>query len=670
MNYTKEQIESLYKAINAVYEDNLEFLEKIDNRLYKRIISLSEQIQSNSYQNRYELEFIEGSFNIFDKKTNSYLYDMTLDEYNQKVFKEVDLTLNKAVISDLAPVLYNRKSQKISRHFNNDVLSYSLNRMHSDIFEFRKAFGYFKLQDLKELKKASIFIFFGTLLGQHLLKISQKVKARSYLITEESLEIFRLSLFTTEYKILSKYATVYFCIEEDELNTIAKYEDFIVRNHIYGYIFKFYSTLHHSKELISRFSIALYNKSAYSYDHYKMLNYAKFAFDSFYKYPYLITNYETKINLPILILAPGPSLRKNIKFVKKNINNFIILAFGASIKILCEEKIKPDIVISVDPSTLILEQFPKNCDIYRDSIAFLSVDSHPEIFKLFKKQNIFVYESIFRITSDGIKEPGAVSVGDITIFTALNLGFNDIYLLGTDLAYDIKTGSSYDTSHVQGKQKLSIEFQKNVKKITLEENIEDVYIKVKGNFEKEVYTDRFFYQIIKNYTNIINRMKKEFEFNVYNLNNGAYIKGAIPTNIKNIKLNPINKNIKKILKNKYKKYNPNEIKDKLTNELNLITHLIYMLNLLKNYKIEKIEEFELFCTFFLLKVNRTSKSSLTFTIIINYFRIIVTYILYYFNNKDLKFSKNFFNNKIKPIFIKQVRKLLKDYKKVLLNGLK
>ena len=95
-----------------------------------------------------------------------------------------------------------------------------------------------------------------------------------------------------------------------------------------------------------------------------------------------------------------------------------------------------------------------------------------------------------------------------------------------------------------------------------------------------------------------------------------------------------------------------------------------MLTLLKNTEIESIEDFELFCTKFLIIVSKTSTTHLTFTLFMNYFRIIVTYILYYFNNKDLTFYKDFFNNKVKPIFIKQVKNLLKDYKKALLNGLK
>ena len=95
-----------------------------------------------------------------------------------------------------------------------------------------------------------------------------------------------------------------------------------------------------------------------------------------------------------------------------------------------------------------------------------------------------------------------------------------------------------------------------------------------------------------------------------------------------------------------------------------------MLTLYKNYETTKIQDFELFCTKFLVKANIEYKLSLTFTLLINYFRIIVTYILYYFNNSKIKFDKNFFNNQIKPIFLKQVKLLLKDYKKALYYGLK
>ena len=65
----------------------------------------------------------------------------------------------------------------------------------------------------------------GTLLGRHIPKIAEKVNAEIYLVCERNLEIFRLSLFTVDYTILTKNSGVIFSImdnviEEDYLQQV------------------------------------------------------------------------------------------------------------------------------------------------------------------------------------------------------------------------------------------------------------------------------------------------------------------------------------------------------------------------------------------------------------------------------------------------------------------
>ncbi len=63
--------------------------------------------------------------------------------------------------------------------------------------------------------KINKFIFIGTLLGVHLNDFHNSLNAKSYLIIEPNIEIFRLSLFLCDYESLSKNSKLFFAINED-----------------------------------------------------------------------------------------------------------------------------------------------------------------------------------------------------------------------------------------------------------------------------------------------------------------------------------------------------------------------------------------------------------------------------------------------------------------------
>ena len=68
------------------------------------------------------------------------------------------------------------------------------------------------------MKKLYKFIFLGVGLGLHLTTIHEKLQSNVYFIVEEDLELFRLSLFVTNYKDMSSHgAQLLFSIFDDEL---------------------------------------------------------------------------------------------------------------------------------------------------------------------------------------------------------------------------------------------------------------------------------------------------------------------------------------------------------------------------------------------------------------------------------------------------------------------
>jgi hypothetical protein len=73
------------------------------------------------------------------------------------------------------------------------------------------------------------FIFLGTLLGIHLNDIDKELNSKAYLILEENIEIFRLSMFLTDYESLHKNSKLFFCINENEKEFTKKFILFRLR---------------------------------------------------------------------------------------------------------------------------------------------------------------------------------------------------------------------------------------------------------------------------------------------------------------------------------------------------------------------------------------------------------------------------------------------------------
>jgi len=663
MEYSNEQLNT--------YKSNLEFFKIINKELYNRILNLSNNIRNRRHKENYILKFKDKNINIYDTKQMKFLYNKSLNNYSSEILSHIIKDTSNLFI-DLNNILYNVDKPNNIRIFNNDINTHSLYRINHDIYSFRKIFNYFKIEDKKQFKNIPAFIFFGTLLGKHLLDIDKKIKSKSYLIVEPSLEIFRLSLFITNYTVLAKSSNIIFSIEEADTNTIITYEDFITINYLDNYIFKYYSTSLHDVKLFHQFNLALQNKSSTLYNHYRQLNYIQHTVKNINKYK-LLNNTSAKSLLstkPILILSPGPSLRENFKWLKKNYNSFILVAFGATIKALYEINIKPDIIINIDASTLIINQFPKEyAKIYKNSIAILGTDSHPKVFKLFKKKNIFTFETSFKLSSNGMDEISTASVGDNTLHILLSLGFINIYMLGTDLSFT-KTGLGYDKTHIQAKTKHNvIQCEKNIKKITNTIDLKSDYISTKANFKNDkVFTNRFFLHVMQNYQNIINYHKSNKNFKVYNLSNGAYIPGTIPLKVDtiNVKTKIVSKkkelknmlNLKSSLKFSSKDY------DKFNIEINFLYNLIEDINLLKKDNQISFEDFDLFTRELSIKIlNHKSYSQLLLNVTFGFMKTINNYINYYFNDKEKRDHKILL--KTKDLWCQQILDILNQYINIL-----
>ena len=142
---------------------------------------------------------------------------------------------------------------------------------------------------------------------------------------------------------------------------------------------------------------------------------------------------------PFVIISPGPSLDKNIKFLKNIKDKAILLAPAQSIMALSKANIYPDIVMVADPGDLLylFEDF----DMSKISSLLVGVACHPELYKRYKEKIISLnvnseFDSwISKMLDDQHHMGSSGSVSSMAFVLAGMMHCNPIILVGQDLSF-------------------------------------------------------------------------------------------------------------------------------------------------------------------------------------------------------------------------------------------
>ncbi|MFA7091212.1 MAG: 6-hydroxymethylpterin diphosphokinase MptE-like protein [Arcobacteraceae bacterium] len=669
--------EQLQNALVTTFLANLSFLNEYDNRLYQRVDSLSQAINSGLYKENYSLEFLEqdGDFDIYDKKNKSYMYNKKPRKYNRTAVNKVDFT-SKGSFSILEPLLFQGK--KFSSTFNQVEyfcnFEYANKLLLNDLFPYFEVFentiGDYKFKKYKYIDK---FVFVGTLLGRHIPLILEKTKAKDFFVCEQNLELFRLSLFVVDYGDLARDGnTVVFSIMDDPHIMDEQLEKFLTHKAYENYSIKYFTTDHNIESYFNHILTSILAHKSTSFNYHMMLeNIWKNVATRITKYPILQfknDHEEALTNLPVLFLAAGPSLHENIEWVKENKDRFIIVAIGATHKTLTKHGIIPDIITTLDPQYSVLNK--KHFDDVsiqhiQNSFVFASINTDGRILNKFKKDNLFLFEVNKPLHTDNTCYKG-FSVGEISASILLGLKFKNIYYLGLDFAINQKTGDthtqgysskSYDDDYKNRKQ------QEHSDTFTFDEEL----VEIPGNLEPKVYSNRLFSMSANALSTNISMLKDKTQ-TIYNLSNhGAFIQGTIPTNIQNVKLDTtLNK---ATLREELNTFLHTVSKDKLSknDQEDLVQELAYLENLHLtleeftqnpsttfeefNARIEKLIQLFFFppvyCSFVLV-------------VFIHFFNIMLQYVYYCLNTQNLQKEKEKLKN-AENVFLTQLNNLLHKY---------
>lgn len=674
MTQTKEQAQiQLQNALTTTFLANLAFLSEYDNNLYHRVDELSRMIEQGTYEEKYHLEFIleDGDFDIYDVVNDKYLYGRKPKKFNDKLVKEIEFDKKQSIL-DLSSY-FTRKNKidlNMEDRFNlktrNELATITIN----DVYEYQEVLKDFIIdKNKKSIKKIEKFIFLGTLLGRHIPKIAQKVDAKMYLVLERNLEIFRLSLFTVDYTILAKKGVIFSIMNDyvEESNNIVK---FLTTSLFDNYLLKLSSSGINIESYIDTIlsTISSLNPEAYDYNRrlYMYINRSTKYINN-YKIP-MFKNIETSCDIlkdtPVLYIAAGPSLGDNIEWIKKNQNKFFIVTVGSAFKKLLDNDIRVDMITSVDElDEFDITQFSDEnvLKINKNTISLMSVLTYEKVLKKLNQEKLFLFEIFIPFYNENKSFTG-FSVGEVTLEILINLNPKEIYLVGLDLALNQKTGES----HSSGANSWTLKVNLN------EEQSRDTFdhktslIKIKGNKQKEVFTNASFYASIKNVDEKLHNKPSSLE--VYNLSkHGAYFYNTTPKNLEDIFLDDI-EDIQ-VIKNNfyiYLKDNSKSFLDKKSIEY-LEKELVFVdakmkehLDEIKNTNFINYDEF-LEKIFSILKEILEDKHILFYQIIFEYCAIFIPYLSYHFNDKKLK-NEDKKLKKVANIFACQITRICEDFK--------
>jgi len=365
---------------------------------------------------------------------NNYKKNLQYFKQNYpKIYEKIkDIKLDEKIDKELIKAVKQKAKKNVFKILNKSI-SNSINLIQTKKITFKKDFNYeidsyifinefIDKLDINKIKLNSFkVVVAGINLGFELNYLNNK-KVKAILIIEQDLNLIFLSLFFVKYYKLKPKIFI------NDIKSFLEYK--IKLNHFVKYI-------QNDKNYLEEFVtyLKIHNPLNYTFSEY--LGAYKKGLIHLNKYNFLDFK-NSKLDLPVLFLGAGKSLQDNVAFIKQNKNKFIIVAIGSILHFLQEQNIIPDIILTIDGSVKIIEQFKDLAKIYYDIPTIASYESESEVLDLLK--NKYLIQTNIDLANEIVFS--GVSIADIGLKMLSSLKAKKIYLLGFDL------GGSYLNNYI------------------------------------------------------------------------------------------------------------------------------------------------------------------------------------------------------------------------------
>lgn len=552
------------------FEENIKYFQANQPQIIKKLSALESAIDKGIYNNKYEIVLEdEGYYDVLERATHNKLYGSNSKKYAQHVANSINFN----------------KDENLYKTFKEYPLDIEDTKDISTLMKYIKTSS----ETSNQMISLDKFIFFGVGLGIHINSVNDKIHAKSYLIIEDDLELFRLSMLVAPYYLLASKSELIFSIFEDENEFESTSQKFINYQFYYNHYIKYFHMLNHNEDKIRQFHLKIVSQSQNIFFYNSILKQyiqpIKYIRQQ-YKFLNLLAPYKELDlqNKPTMLLAAGPSLQHHINFIKANQERFIIIAVSSVLNTLENNNISPDIVVHMDGFETSVAHFKKLnfMDFLKGTIFFLSARSPESLLHLLDKKQIFLYENgTFYKKSMG--NLSAACVGSTTYLLTLALGVKELYLIGLDLALNQETGQTHSPEHEYvNTLKLDTKKHDDVMKFKTSQ------VMTRGNHQNQVITTNE-YKLSIDSINVTSTAFKKDSQKVYNLNDGAGFDNTIALkisdlNIEQFKIFP-KEQIKKNLLKIFTKFSSSTLNDK---ELKLLENkLIHLKSLQEKVTLQK-----------------------------------------------------------------------------------
>ena len=669
-------MEAIQQQTQDLYNKNILFLQTKQYHIYEKIMAFENAVENNFYLPKYELEYKEdGYFDVMEKETGKWLYNIDSNKHADAIVDSIDYSKEDNLFETFRELHFT--DEEIQEYENLDLTESSLATI-APIIHYTDQYA----SKTTTMKKIYKFIFMGVGLGLHLPKVHQKLHSNVYFIIEDDLELFYLSLFTCDYESLTDSgANLHFSIFEDEESFRSQAFAFLRDMPIYNHYLKYFLLLSHSDEKLKAMHSVIISQDYLKFPHSAVLQaflrpleylQNKFKFVNLNK----IIDSKKFEKHNILVLGAGPSLQKNIDWIKKNQNRFLIIAATATMRLLEKNAIKPDILVHIDGFEASMKHLEniESMQFFDDSIALFSTFTYPRFSLAFNRKNLYIFQAAVSI-KENYKFITASNVGIISCVLPVMFQAKDIYILGLDMALDAKTGQTHLADHVHSRQ-LDIKH-----KLDLEENIDyhNSVLFTKGNFTDEVPTTPNFLSSLMEIKGILQNMMSP-EQHIFNLSDGAAIENTRALKIDAIQTDTLPSEDKSLLTKELKELFETSSTIGLTEPekghiKERIKHADNILELLQSFQAMKFSSIDIFHYELLgLFINILAEDNVreaedTNGVITLYIQMASGYIFDFINTKEITNPKKHIK-KLNKLLTTQMIKLVQYYRDFLEDFLK
>lgn len=303
--------------------------------------------------------------------------------------------------------------------------------------------------DRESVGQSSQFtIVFGVGLGFQIEPLIRRTDCRVLLLVEPTLENIFHSMSVVDWAGIFVEAKengreIVFIVKDDVEATVTAARDFIrsrnpaLLDGIYVYPHYRNTVLEAAQERFQRELFLHLSGLGFFEDELRMM---ANACSNLGQKETMVVNRQMPVHdTPVFILGSGPSIDKDLDFIKENRDRAILMSIGTGLRGLLAHGIKPDYHVELEnefttayTTGLVAEEFDISGITLVSSYATQKqvTDKFDEVFFYFRERT-----SSSMLFGDGIKHisPAGPTVANTAIASVIRFGFKNVYLFGVDM---------------------------------------------------------------------------------------------------------------------------------------------------------------------------------------------------------------------------------------------